>query len=84
MMLGALAQRHIGLANGCAELIELVLRIAQLAIDNPNAHDQRMNVDAGCLRNSIWHFDGRLSKCLQNALSIYTANALMLEQAFDC
>ena len=71
-MLGA------GLANGGAEFIMLALCTIQLAIDNLQAHDERVDVDTGRFRNSIWHFDGRLSQYSENTLSIYAANAMLL------
>jgi hypothetical protein len=52
----------------------------RLAIDNLQTHDERVDVDTGCLRNSIWHFDGGLSQYSKNALSIYAADAMLLEQ----
>jgi len=79
-MLGALLRCRAGLANRCAELIKFALRIVQLATDNLQTHDQRVNVDTGCCRNSIWHFNGGLSQCSKNDLGIHAANAMLLEQ----
>src|SRR5215472_8497608 len=61
-MLGALLRCRAGLANRCAELIKFALRIVQLATDNLQTYDERVNVDTGCCRNSIWHFNGGLSQ----------------------
>src|SRR6516162_8246226 len=61
-MLGALLRCRAGLANRCAEVIKFALRIVQLATDNLQTHDERVNVDTGCCRYSIWHFNGGLSQ----------------------
>jgi hypothetical protein len=60
-MLAASLRCHPGLANSGAELIKLALCTNRLAIDNLQTHDERVDVNTGCLRNSIWHFDGGLS-----------------------
>ena len=70
-MLGALLR---------AELIKFVLGIVQLAIDDLQTHDERVNVDTGCCRNSIWHFNGGLSQCSKNDLGTHAANAMLLQQ----
>jgi hypothetical protein len=49
-MLGALLRCRAG---RCAEVIKFALRIVQLAADNLQTHDERVNVDTGCCRNSI-------------------------------
>ena len=82
-MLGAFLRCHAGLANGGAELIKLVLGTIQLAIDNLQPRDERADVDTSCVRNYIWHFDGGLPQYLENALSIYAADAMSLEQPID-
>jgi hypothetical protein len=79
-MLGALLRCRAGLANRCAELIQFALRIVQLATDNLETYDERVNVDTGCCRNSIWHFNGGLSQGSKNDLGIHAANAMLLEQ----
>jgi hypothetical protein len=82
-MLGASVRCHIGLANSAAELIKLPLCANQLAIDNLQTHDERVDVNTGCLRNSICNFDGGLSQYSKNTLSIYAADAMLLEQLSD-
>src|SRR5215467_11453647 len=70
-MLGALLRCRAGLANRGAELIQFALRIVQLATDNLQTYDERVNVDTGCCRNSIWHFNGGLSQGSKNDLGIH-------------
>src|SRR5262249_24204488 len=80
-MLGALLRCRAVLAKRCAELIQFALRIVQLATDNLQTHDERVNVDTGCCRNSIWHFNGGLSQCSKNDLGIHPPNAMLLVQS---
>ena len=82
-MLGALLRCRGGLADRCAELIKFALRIVQLATDNLQTHDERVNVDTGCCRNSIWHFNGGISQYSKYALGIHAANTMLLEQPLD-
>jgi len=82
-MLGTLLRCCASLANRRAELIKFALRIIQLTIDNLQTHDERVNMDTGCFRNSIWHFNGGLSQCSKNALGIHAANAMLLEQPLN-
>jgi hypothetical protein len=42
-----------------------------------------VNVDTSCVRNSIWYFDSWLPQYLKNALSIYAADAMLLEQLIN-
>ena len=63
-----------------AELIKFAIRMIQLAIDNLQTHDERVNVDTRCFCNSIRHFNGGLSQCSKNALGIHAANAMLLQQ----
>ena len=51
--LGSLLRCRAGLANRCAELIKFALGTVQLATDNLQTHDERVNMDTGCCRNSI-------------------------------
>ena len=82
-MPGAFLRCHAGLANGGAELVKFAFCTIQLTIDNLQTHDERVNMDTGCFRNSSWHFDGGLSQCSKNNLGIYAADAVFFEQPID-
>jgi hypothetical protein len=82
-MLGVFFRCPAGFANGGAELVKFALCTIQLAINNLQTHDEWVNVDTSCVRNSIWYFDGWLPQYLKNALSIYAADAMLLEQLIN-
>src|SRR5258708_9106464 len=71
--------RRRSLANRCAERIQFMLGLSQLAIDNAQASDKRAHVDAGRFGNAIRNFDGRFSQCTKNGLSIHATDAMLLE-----
>jgi len=81
--LKAFSRPGFGLADGCAELIELTLGMPQLAIDDTQASYQRAQMDAGRFSDTISNFDGGFSQYAENGLSIEATNAMLLEQPLD-
>jgi len=51
-MLGALLRCRADLANRCAEVIKFALRIVQLATDNLQTHDERVNREKPAVKRS--------------------------------